>query len=74
MRYPFLLMLALAIAAIPADARAQRNPKKDEEFVKARPAVGDPLPEVTVSTPDGKPFETARLRGGYTVLTFGCLT
>jgi len=48
--------------------------KEDPEFVKKAPTVGDPLPEVTVFTPDGKEFKTADLKKQYTVLVFGCLT
>ena len=36
--------------------------------------VGSPMPEVTVFDEDGKPFETAALKGKYSVLVFGCLT
>ncbi len=74
MRCAFLLAIVLLLAASPAESRAQRNQKKDAEFFKARPTVGDPLPELIVYTPDGKQFKTADLRGHYTVLTFGCLT
>ena len=56
-------------------ALKQREAKeREEEFVNARPTVGDPLPVMTVYTSDGKPVTTADLRGHYTVLTFGCLT
>ncbi len=54
-------------------ALAQRE-KKDEDFLKEKPMVGESLPDVTVYSPDGKEFKTADLRGHYTVLTFGCLT
>lgn len=70
-----LFAVALAFAALPAEAWAQkRNRARDESFVQAKPAVGDALPELTVFRPDGKPFETAELRGHYAVLVFGCLT
>ena len=36
--------------------------------------VGSPMPEVTVFDQDGKPFETASLKGKYSVVVFGCLT
>ena len=69
------LAAALAfLAGAPADGQAPKSRKKDEDFVKAKPAVGDPLPEVAVFTPDGKELRTASLRGRFTVLTFGCLT
>ena len=64
--------VALMVALAPP-AFAQRE-KKDEEFLKEKPLVGDQLPDLTVYTPDGKEFKTADLRGHYTVLTFGCLT
>jgi cytochrome oxidase Cu insertion factor (SCO1/SenC/PrrC family) len=64
--------VALLVAFAPS-AFAQRE-KKDEEFLKEKPVVGDQLPDLTVYTPDGKEFKTADLRGHYTVLTFGCLT
>ena len=70
-----LLVLAMAIGVAPADGQGpQKSQKRDEEFVRTRPVVGDTLPEVTVYTPDGKESQTASLRGHYTVLTFGCLT
>jgi cytochrome oxidase Cu insertion factor (SCO1/SenC/PrrC family) len=69
MRY---LTLAL-LCALPAAALAQR-PKDDDAFITDKPAVGDPLPDLTVYTPDGKEVKTSSLRGHYTVLTFGCLT
>ena len=63
----------LRTAALAAAAPAQPRPT-EEDFVKAKPAVGDPLPELTVYAPDGKEVKTSDLRGHYTVLTFGCLT
>jgi len=67
-----LAAVALAVVIAPP-AFAQRE-KKDEDFLKEKPVVGDPLPDLTVYTPDGKEFKTADLRGHYTVITFGCLT
>jgi peroxiredoxin len=61
--------LALALGG-PAVAQM----KEDPEFVKKAPTVGDPFPELTVYTPDGKEYKTADLRGKHVVLTFGCLT
>jgi cytochrome oxidase Cu insertion factor (SCO1/SenC/PrrC family) len=69
-----LLVAVLIVTGLSADVRAQRNQKKFDDFVKSRPAVGDAFPDLSVSTPDGKPFQTADLRGHYTVVTFGCLT
>lgn len=61
------------IAGISSTATAQRE-KKDEEFLKEKPLVGEMLPDLTVYSPDGKEVKTSELRGHYTVLTFGCLT
>jgi len=36
--------------------------------------IGSPLPEVTIVDAEGKKFETASLKGAYSVLVFGCLT
>ena len=52
----------------------KRREKKEEDFLKEKPAVGDKLPEVSIFDSAGKEFKTADLRGHYTVLTFGCLT
>ena len=73
MRVRPLLLGVLAAACLTTPARAQKE-QKEAEFLTGKPAVGDPLPEVAVYTPDGKEFPTASLRGHYTVLTFGCLT
>jgi hypothetical protein len=70
----FLAAVSLMVIVLPADAPAQRSKKKDQDFVKTRPVVGDSLPVLEVHTPDGKPFSTSELRGGYSVLVFGCLT
>ena len=73
-----VLGLAAALAGLTATAvgqpPSQKSQKKDEEFVKAHPRAGEPLPDETVYTPDGKELRTGGLRGHYTVLTFGCLT
>ncbi len=78
MRCTSLLALALAFALLPADVHAQKGQgqgqEREEEFLKGKPAVGDPLAELTVYSPNGTEFKTADLRGHYTVLTFGCLT
>jgi cytochrome oxidase Cu insertion factor (SCO1/SenC/PrrC family) len=68
------LALSLVAILLPAQASAQRSKKKDQDFIKTAPVVGDSLPVVEVHTPDGKPFSTSELRGHYTVLVFGCLT
>ena len=74
MRFVSLLVIAMAFVAWPADIQAQRMQEREEEFLKSKPLVDDPLPDVTVYSPDGMEFKTADLRGHYTVLTFGCLT
>ena len=70
---PTLFAALLAALAAPASASAQKM-KNDDDFVKARPAIGDALPDLTVYDPSGKEVKTADLRGGPTVLVFGCLT
>ncbi len=74
MRFASLLVLVMAFVAWPADIQAQRMQEREEEFLKSKPLVDDPLPDVTVYSSDGMAFKTADLRGHYTVLTFGCLT
>jgi len=56
-----------------SSALAQRE-KKDEEFLKEAPRVGEALPDLTIFTAEGKEWSTRELKGQYTVLTFGCLT
>ena len=72
MRRAFILAMLLAI--IPTIALAQRKKKSDDAFARERPAIGDALPDLVVYDPSGKEISTARLRGHYTVLAFGCLT
>jgi cytochrome oxidase Cu insertion factor (SCO1/SenC/PrrC family) len=72
MRHHLLAGVVLALTA-PALAQGKKE-QRDEDFLKERPAVGDPFPTVTVYLPNGKETSTATLRGHYTVLTFGCLT
>ena len=67
---PLRALFLLAALAGPAAGQMREDP----EFVKKAPTVGDPLPELTVYTADGKEFKTADLRGKHVVLTFGCLT
>lgn len=74
MHRKLLWRVALLVCAIHAEAWSQGNPKRDEEFVKAKPAVGDVLPRLTVDTPEGQPFDVTESDGQYTVLVFGCLT
>lgn len=72
-------VLTISLAAPPV-AWAQRGNRKSEarkseaDFVTAKPAVGEPIPDVVVYDAKGHKVSTADLRGHYTVLTFGCLT
>jgi cytochrome oxidase Cu insertion factor (SCO1/SenC/PrrC family) len=70
---PILLTLTLLALAGPPAALAQKM-KSDEDFVKAKPTLGDTIPELTVYDSAGKEVKTSSLRGHYTVLVFGCLT
>lgn len=36
--------------------------------------LGSAMPDLTIFDQEGKPFETASLRGKYSVVVFGCLT
>ena len=75
MRYLAVIGISLIVALLPALASAQQRKKASEEdFVKEKPAVGDPFPDLVVYDPDGKEVKTSSFRGHYTVLTFGCLT
>jgi cytochrome oxidase Cu insertion factor (SCO1/SenC/PrrC family) len=71
LRTRLLCLLATALLAGPVSAQGG---KEDPEWVKQSPTIGDPLPDLTVYTADGKEFKTSSLRGHYTVLDFGCLT
>jgi cytochrome oxidase Cu insertion factor (SCO1/SenC/PrrC family) len=61
------------LSILTAPARGQMR-QTEEEFLKAAPAIGDAMPELTVYSPEGKEVKTSSLRGNYVVLTFGCLT
>lgn len=82
MRYAMLNALILLSAAASISAQDDEGGKRfegyvkasAEEFDKAKPAIGEPFPELTVYTPDGKEFNTADLRGHYTLVVLGCLT
>jgi cytochrome oxidase Cu insertion factor (SCO1/SenC/PrrC family) len=68
-------LAAASLSQPPAKDRPMKDrPVKDADFAKAKPAVGDTLPDLTVYSPDGKEVKTSELRGHYTVLVFGCLT
>ena len=72
----FLLLIVLAVAAVAAlvPPPARRDAARDDDFLQARPRVGDVIPDLTAFTPDGKEVRLADLRGHHAVLTFGCLT
>ena len=75
MKYSKVVGIALLVAFLPALAWAQpRKKASEEDFVKEKPAVGDPFPDLVVYDPDGKEVKSSSFRGHYTVLTFGCLT
>lgn len=80
MRHSFSIhwaWLALLIFASWADAqRPDRGGLARGDAVRGGSPVrvGTMLPAVTVFDEQGKPFSTARLRGSYTVVVFGCLT
>ena len=74
MRFLVLGFFVFAAAAALVPAQPPKDGQREEDFVKAKPAVGDPLPDLTVYTPDGKEVKTSDLRGHHVVLTFGCLT
>ncbi len=68
MRFLSTLLLLGGMTLTLSNAHAQRRGGNTV------PGSGTKLANVTVYTPDGKEFKTSSLRGGYTVLTFGCLT
>ena len=75
MKLTLACLLAAFLVAIPCGVEAQqRLQEREEEFLKTKPLIDDPLPDVSIYSIEGKPFKTADLRGHYTVLTFGCLT
>lgn len=67
------LLPSVLLLGVVGTAMAQPG-RDDPDFVKRKPTLGDPLPELTVYSADGKEFKTSSLRGHYTVLAFGCLT
>ena len=72
-----LLGIALFVAAssqLGHVAHAQERRRDEAAFVTERPAVGEPLPDVTVYDASGREVKTSSLRGQHIVLTFGCLT
>jgi hypothetical protein len=45
-----------------------------QTFEQRSPAVGSPLPELSLLDANGAKFPMSALRGHYSVLVFGCLT
>jgi len=45
-----------------------------EVFQGSGPALGQPLPDLTVFDAEGREFKLSSLKGDYSVLVFGCLT
>ena len=82
MRSANFCILMLMAVAVPMVALSEERNKRSEgynkasgkDFVNAKPDLGKPFPELTVHTPDGQEFETASLRGHYTLVVLGCLT
>ncbi len=68
------LAIVIGLVFVPSALAQQRMQEREEEFLTQKPLVGEPLPDVTVMNSDGTPFQTAELKGHYTVLTFGCMT
>jgi cytochrome oxidase Cu insertion factor (SCO1/SenC/PrrC family) len=67
-------MLALLPSIAESQPKQKDKQKREEDFSKAQPAIGDPLPDLTVYDPAGKEVKTSSLKGHFTVLVFGCLT
>lgn len=63
--------------AIGSPAQAQFNPRERAiaRFEAMAPAVGEPLPDLTVYNADGKELRLAELlKGQFSVIVLGCLT
>jgi len=74
MRAVSLIACGLSFLFLPAVASAQGMQQRERAFVRQAPKIGVRLPSLSVYSADGNAFNTADLRGHYTVLTFGCLT
>ncbi len=69
------LWLVPAVAAVGQPPAAQRPAARlQRTFERNAPAVGDPLPDVTLFDSKGRPVRLRSLKEHYTVLVFGCLT
>ena len=76
-----LVMTGLLVTVLgtgSTDAQGNRNSQSrlpsTGGFAQQAPGIGQPLPELTLYTAEGKEFSTSQLKGSYTVLVFGCLT
>ncbi len=72
-------VLALGLLAVLGlgSARAQLNPRKQttQRFESRAPAVGQPLPDLTLYDAGGEKRRLSQLlQGHYTVIVLGCLT
>ncbi len=74
MRYMLLILFAMAAMAALVPPPPEPGAQADDDFVRARPTIGDPLPDLIIHAADGSDLRTTDLRGHYSVLTFGCLT
>ena len=63
--------LSAAQETQPADTPAGRMMNA---FERSAPAVGGPLPDISVYDSEGNPYRIGQLKGQYSVLVFGCLT
>ena len=67
----------LAALGLSTSAQAQINPRQqaNRRFEATAPAVGEPLPDLTVYDADGEELRLGELlQGHYTVIVLGCLT
>ena len=67
-------LVALGLAG---SAQAQLDPRQqaNRRFESTAPAVGEPLPDLTLYDADGKALRVGELlQGHYTVIVLGCLT
>ena len=75
---PALAACVVALAVISAPAAQSRSGAREavnRRFDAAAPAVGEPMPEVTLHSADGDAVRLGDLlQGHYTVLVLGCLT
>ncbi len=67
----------LAALGLAGSAQAQLDPRKqaNRRFESTAPAVGEPLPDLTLYDAGGKGLRVSELlQGHYTVIVLGCLT